>query len=195
VLAAVGADVALLNEVDDSSVRPLTVVLAALVVLAFVVQLGRRDGRDRLTDALAATIGTGALCVTMASLLGVRGGADGDRVVLVALAAVGVSLVVLAVLLLAPVWPHLSRAVSWSTALAVALGAGIAIAVVVAASTHGIGAGSGLVIGAVASVLALSAAALVALSGEAASLRPIVATLPFAVVGPAVLIAARIMVG
>jgi hypothetical protein len=51
------------------------------------------------------------------------------------------------------------------------------------------------VIGAVASVLALSAAALVALSGEAASLRPIVATLPFAVVGPAVLIAARIMVG
>jgi molybdopterin synthase sulfur carrier subunit len=194
-LAAIAADVVLLNEVDDASVRPLTVVLAALVVVAFVVQLARRDGRDRLTDALAATIGAGALCVTMASLLGVRGGADGGGVVLIALAAVGSSLVVLALLLWLPVLPAVSRTALLTATLLIALGVGVGAGAGVAGGVSGVSGGAGAVIAAVATVLALTAAWLVVLAGDAVPLRPIVATLPIAVVGPAVLIVARIMVG
>jgi sulfur-carrier protein len=216
VLAAAAADIALLDEVDDSSVRPLTVVLAALVVVAFVVQLARRDGRDRLTEALSATVGAGALCLTMASLLGVRGGESGAVVVAVAVGAVGAALVVVAGVLMLPFWPLVTRPVAVAVALAVGLAVGSSVAALIGSTGHGVGAGAGTAIGAAATALALSAVALVAAAGSPSDddseadaddragagqrtrsgrLRPIAATVPIAVIGPVVLIIARIMVG
>ncbi len=205
-LAAIAADVALLNEVDDANIRPLTVVFGALVVAAFLVQLGRRDGRDRLTDALAATLAAGGLCLTMASLLGVRGAVHGGGVVALALIAVGVGLL--------PIGARLPLPVSLPLGLALGMAAGG----FVGHAIRGIGGGAGLVLASVADVLALAAATLVTMSkagvpdaaeavsqpspddehdgGSAvkAGLRSLAATVPVAVVGPAVLVIARIMV-
>jgi molybdopterin synthase sulfur carrier subunit len=222
VLAAAAADIALLDEVDDASVRPLTVVLAALVVAAFVVQLARRDGRDRLTDALSATVGAGALCLTMASLLGVRGAESGAVVVAVAVGAVGAALVIVAGVLMLPFWPSATRPVAVAAALALGLGVGTGVAALIGSAGHGVGTGAAAAIGAAATALALSAVALIAAAGlatnasaaadtsqgadaeqqagadqrsRAGRIRPITATVPLAVIGPAVLIIARIMVG
>ncbi len=196
---AVAADVALLRSADHSDVRALTAVLAVVVGLAFVVQLVRRDGRARLTDALAATIATGALAIAGAVLLGVRGGRAGADVVAVALVAGG--LAVLPVQRRLPLW------LSGPLGLAVGVGVGVAVAGEIA----DVGAGSGSAVAATAAVLALVARIAVGAIGAAGAsgvagasssgigtLRrgwPVATTLPIALLAPAVLVVARITVG
>jgi hypothetical protein len=111
IAAAVGADVALVRSRDHTDVRAVAGVLAALVGVAFVVQLLRRDGRERLTAALAATVATGALAICGAVLLGVRGGRGGSDVVAVALVAVGAGVLPVQrqLPLWASLWPPVAR--------------------------------------------------------------------------------------
>jgi hypothetical protein len=207
VAGAVAADVAVLRSADTADpagaagaasaasradVRALTAVLAVVVGLAFVVQLVRRDGRARLTDALAVTIATGALAVAGAVLLGVRGGRAGADVVAVALVAGG--LAVLPVQRWLPLW--------LSAPLGLAIGVGVGVAI--ASQSADVGAGSGSAVAVTAAVLALVARVAVGFSGVSASWPglqtprrawPVATTLPIALLAPAVLVVARITVG
>jgi hypothetical protein len=191
VVAAAGgiaADVSLARSHDHADVRALTAVLAVVVGAAFVVQLGRRDGRARLTDALTATVATGALAIAGAVLLGARGGPAGADVVAVALVAGG-----LAVL---PVQPRLPLWLSAPLGLLIGIGVGVAVA----QQNADVGTGAGLALASTAAVLALAGRVAVATStagdGSApARIWPVASTLPIALLAPAVLVVARAVVG
>jgi hypothetical protein len=145
VAAAVAADIVLLRVHDGANVRALAGVLAGLVILAFVVQLARRDGRERLTNALAASVATGALAVAVAVLMAVRGGPHGSTVIAVALTSVAVG--VLPVQRQVPLWASLPGG------LAVGAGAGL----LVSRQTDAFGLGAAAVIALVAVALAVVA--------------------------------------
>jgi len=183
VAAVAAADVVLLRDHDQAAVRALAGVLAGLVILAFVVQLARRDGRDRLTNALAASIATGALGIAAAVLLAVRGGPHGTT--LVAIAVSGVAVGVLPLQRRVPLW------VAVPGGLALGVGAGMLV------SGHAgvFGLGTGAVVALVAVALAVGARAALARVPEGVVAWPVAATLPIVVVPPAVLVVARIMVG
>ena len=183
VAAVAVADGVLLRDHDRATVRALAGVLAGLVILAFVVQLARRDGRDRLTNALAASIATGALGIAAAVLLAVRGGPHGTT--LVAVAVTGVAVGVLPFQRAVPLW------VAVPGGLALGIGAGMLV------SGHAgvFGLGTGAVVALVAVVLAVGARVALARVPEGVVAWPVVATLPIVVVPPAVLVVARIMVG
>jgi hypothetical protein len=183
VAAAVTADLVLLRVHDRANVRALAGVLAGLVILAFVVQLARRDGRERLTNALAASVAAGALAVAVAVLLAVRGGPHGTTVVAVALTSVAVG--VLPVQRQVPVWASLPGG------LAMGAGAGL----LVSHQTDAFGLGAAAVIALVAVALAVGARAALAKMPPGLVAWAVVATLPLVVVPPAVLVVARIMVG
>lgn len=181
IAGAVAADVSLLRSRDHGDVRALTAVLAIMVGLAFVVQLARRDGRARLTDALAATVAAGALAIAAAVLLGVRGGRAGVDVVAVALAAGGVA-----------VLPVQARVPSWlSLPLGLLIGVGVGAAI--ASQSSDVGAGTGVALAATAAVLALAGRIAVTPAGWRSP--PVAVTLPVALLAPAVLVVARVMVG
>lgn len=184
VAGAVAADIALLRARDHTDVRALAGVLAAVVGVAFVVQLARRDGRAKLVAALAATVATGALGVAGAVLLAVRGGRAGSDVVAVALAAVAAG--VLPVQKQLPLWASLP--------IGLAVGTGVGVLLTQNIPLVGVGAGSAIAAVAVAAALAARAA-----TGELAAAGharlPVAVTLPVLVTAPAVLVVARIMVG
>jgi hypothetical protein len=190
IIAAAGAlvaDVTLLRTQEHADVRGLAGVLAAVVGLAFVVQLARRDGRARLTDALVATVAAGALSIAGASLLGVRGGRGGVDVVAVALVSAGVA--VLPVQRRLPLW----------LSLPVGAIAGIGAGVLVGQHSSVFDAGAAAAIAVVSVAVALAARAVtLAQAGEPGprwSLAPVASALPLVVVAPGVLVVARIMVG
>jgi hypothetical protein len=183
VAAALTADIVLLRVHDRANVRALAGVLAGLVILAFVVQLARRDGRDRLTNALAASVATGALAVAVSVLLAVRGGPHGTTVVAVALTSVAVG--VLPVQRRIPLWASLPGG------LAIGVGAGL----LVGHQSDAFGLGAAAVIALVAVALAAGARAALAKMSPGLAAWAVVATLPLVVVPPAVLVVAGIMVG
>ena len=183
VAAAVSADVVLLRVHDRANVRALAGVLAGLVIVAFVVQLARCDGRERLTNALAASIATGALAIAVAVLLAVRGGPHGTT--LVAVALTGVAVGVLPVQRQVPMWASVPGG------LAVGAGAGL----LVSRQTGAFGIGTAAVVAFVAVALAVGARAALAKVPAGVVSWPVAATLPIVVVPPAVLVVARIMVG
>lgn len=200
---AAAADVALLRSHDHADVRAIAGVLAALVGCAFVTQLARRDGRARLTEALTATVASGALAVAGAILLGVRGGRSGVDVVAIALVAAGVGVLIV------------QRAVPLWASLPVGLCAGTGVGVLVARHASTVGSGSAAAIGAVSAAVALATrAATLAFTpvtdsdpspdarsgtqvraGGQLAVRSVASTLPIVVVAPAVLVVARVMVG
>jgi hypothetical protein len=183
VAAAVTADVVLLRVHDRANVRALAGVLAGLVIVAFVVQLARRDGRERLTNALAASIATGALAIAVAVLLAVRGGPHGTT--LVAVALTGVAVGVLPVQRQIPLWASIPGG------LVIGAGAGL----LVSRQTGAFGIGTAAVVALVAVALAVGARAALAKMPAGLVSWPVAATLPIVVVPPAVLVVARIMVG
>jgi hypothetical protein len=183
VAAAVTADVVLLRVHDRANVRALAGVLAGLVILAFVVQLARRDGRERLTNALSASIATGALAVAVAVLLAVRGGPHGTT--LVAVALTGVAVGVLPVQRQIPLWASIPGGL--------VLGAGAGL--LVSEHTGAFGLGTAAVVALVAVALAVGARAALAKVPTGLVTWSVAATLPLVVVPPAVLVVARIMVG
>jgi hypothetical protein len=181
--AAVAADVVLLRTHDRANVRGLAGVLAGLVIVAFVIQLARRDGRDRLTNALAASVAAGALAIAVSVLIAVRGGPHGTTLVAVALTAVAVG--VLPVQSQVPLW------VSIPAGLLLGAGAGL----LVSHETGAFGLGTGAIVALVSVALAVGARAALAKVPAGVVGWPVAATLPLVVVPPAVLVVARIMVG
>jgi len=183
IAAAVVADVVLLRTHDRAHVRGLAGVLAGLVIVAFVIQLARRDGRDRVTNALAASVASGALAIAVSVLIAVRGGPHGTALVAVALTAVAVGVL--------PVQPQVPLWASIPAGLALGAGAGL----LVSHETGAFGISTGAVVALVAVALAVGARAALAKVPPGIVAWPVAATLPLVVVPPAVLVVARIMVG
>jgi hypothetical protein len=185
VAAAVAGDVALLRSRDHADVRALTAVLAALVGCAFAVQLLRRDGRARLTEALGVTVASGALSLAGAVLLGVRGGRGGVDVVAIAVAAAGVGVLA--------VQSKLPLGVSLPLGLVVGTGVGVLV------GRHAtlVGAGAAATIAVVAAAVALASRGAAVGFTTAAGVRAtaVVSAVPLLVIAPAVLVVARVMVG
>jgi hypothetical protein len=166
--ASVAADVVMLRTHDRANVRGLAGVLAGLVILAFVIQLARRDGRDRLTNALGASVASGALAIAMSVLLAVRGGPHGTTLV----AQV-------------PLWASIPAGVG--------VGAGAGLLVSHEAGAFGLG--TGAVVALVSVALSVGARAALSKVPPGVVAWPVAASLPLVVVPPAVLVVARIMVG
>lgn len=183
VAAAIAADVVLLRVHDKTSVRGLAGVLAGLVVLAFVVQLLRRDGRSQMTRSVSASVATGALTVCAAVLLAVRGGPHGTTVVAVAVTAVAVGVL------------PMQRGLPFWISIPVGLGLGAGAGLLVSSHVGVFGTGTGAVVAVVAVTLAVVVKAALVTVPEGIPIWPVVATLPIVVVAPAVLVVARIMVG
>ena len=183
IAAAVAADIVLLRTHDRANVRGLAGVLAGLVIVAFVIQLARRDGRDRLTNAIAASVAAGALAIAVSVLIAVRGGPHGTTLVAVALTAVAVGVL--------PVQPQVPLWASIPAGLALGAGAGL----LVSHETGAFGNGAGAVVALVAVAVAVGARAALAKVPPGVVVWPVAATLPLVVVPPAVLVVARIMVG
>jgi hypothetical protein len=183
VAAGVAADIALLESHDKTNVRALAGVLAGLVMAAFVVQLARRDGRPRLTTALAASIAAGALAVAVSVLLAVRGEPHGTTLVAVAATAIAVGVL--------PIQRRVPMAASIPVGVLLGTGAGL----LVSRQVGVFGTGTGAAVALVAVGLAVGARAAIASAPEGVVGWPVPATLPLVVVPPAVLVVARIMVG
>ena len=132
VAAAAAADIAVLAADDARPSAPLAAVLALTLLAAFVVQLLRRDGRERLTASLTAT-GTAATMVVLGSLwLALDTVRRGDTVLLVAVLALAA--VVLADLLPLPGWLRRTAGAvaALGASLAVAGGSDLGVGVTVA---------------------------------------------------------------
>lgn len=198
--AALAADVTVL--VDDGGVGGLAGVTALAFVAGVLHQLVRRQ-RARVTEALADLLVVVVLVTSAACLPAALQHADGEAVVRTGLLAAGASLVVgrLADLVLhrLVVTPEASRA--WP-GLVLALGIGVATAVPEAGEhlSHREAMLVGLACAATAVVADLfvdlaanEVAGTVAEDRRRRALRPVTALLPFALVGPVILVAARLL--
>lgn len=107
---------------DDPFLQWVSAAMAVAVVVAFLHQLMRRDGRPRLTESIAATVGGLAVVsagVALAPLPHVRGGSD----------ALAAAMAGLAVGALADPLIGLRPLRQWALFIAMALGGGAALAV------------------------------------------------------------------
>lgn len=86
-LAAVASDALVLTGTGQRPLSAVPAVLACAVLAALVHQLARRDGRERLTASLTATVSLAVLVVLGAAFLAVPTGEDGRALVSAAAAA------------------------------------------------------------------------------------------------------------
>lgn len=91
--AAIGADLAVALRDDRRPLTPVASVLGLAMVAALIHQLVRRDGRDRLTASLSATVALAAVGALGSSYLGTQSSRDGSAFVAAALAATAVAVV------------------------------------------------------------------------------------------------------
>ena len=198
--AAAAADVTV--HVDDGRVGGLAGVMALAFVGGLLHQLARRH-RSRVTESLADTLVVVALVTSAACLPAVLQHAEGEAALRVGLLAAGAALVVsrFAALLLhrLAVSPDASR--GWPGPV-LALGVGVAVAVPEAGDhlTRHDAMLVGLACAATAAVadlfVALAAAEVTSTRSDARrlrSLRPVTTLLPFALVGPVLLAAVRLL--
>ncbi|HYN64004.1 MAG TPA: hypothetical protein VES36_05320 [Candidatus Limnocylindrales bacterium] len=106
----------------DPFLDRMPAALAGSMIVAFLHQLGRRDGRPRLVESIASTITAIAIVVSGASLIVLPRTRHGDWVVALAACAMAVA----AVTDLAGGWKRLR---AWLLPLAMLAGGGAAIAV------------------------------------------------------------------
>lgn len=78
---------------EDPFLAWLPAALAGAMIVAFLHQLARRDGRPRLVESIASTITALAIVVSGASLVALPRSANGSWVVAIAAAAMAVSAV------------------------------------------------------------------------------------------------------
>ena len=188
--------------VDDGKVGDLAGVAALAFVAGLLHQLARRN-RSRVTESLADTLVVVVLVTSAACVPATLYAAEGEALVRTGLLAAGAALVVgrLSDLVLHrfAVAPDSSR--SWA-GLVLALGVGMAIAVPEAGDhlTHREAMLLGLACAATAAVadlfVDLAAKEVVGVVSEdrrRRALRPVAALLPFALVGPVLLTAARLL--
>lgn len=197
---AVAADVTV--HVSDGQAGGLAGVAALALVAALLHQLVRRN-RSRVTESLADTLVVVVLVTSAAALPAAVQHADGEVAARVGLLAAGAALVVgrIASLVLhrLAVAPSASR--GWP-GLVLALGVGVAFGVAEAGDrlTHREAMLTALACAAAAAVadvfVDLAAVEVAESRSEVrrrASLRPLVALLPFALVGPVLLAAVRLL--
>jgi hypothetical protein len=178
--AAVTADVLLLVRDDTRALTPVTGVLAVAMIGAIVHQLGRRDGRTRLTESLTATTTLVVLATLGALFIATEQTLGGPALValaaLSAAVAAGVSMVPLPTGLVA----------------GIAAVGGLVLGLLVAAITD-LSAGPALTTGAAAAGTALAVIMFVRRAKQPALATA--AALPLLTVAPVAYILGRILVG
>jgi len=186
--AAVAADVLVLDGAGDQPLSSVPAVLALAVLAALVHQLARRDGRDRLTASLTATVSLAALAALGSAYVASLDVEHGPG--LVSTAGVAAALVV------AGVFARRRSGASNRYDIVVVPAAGAASAVVMVA-LEGLEVGPALAVAGVSALVAWVATVLVARapgsgSREGAALG---AALPILVAGPAAYVLGRLLVG
>jgi len=199
VATAVAADVVV--HLEDGEVGDLAGVAALALVAGLLLQLVRRR-RDRVTEGLADAMVTVVLLTSAACLPAVLQAEDGEVLLRVGLLAAGAALVVgrLADLVLRRLALSSDATRGWH-GLVLALAIGVAVAVPEAGDnlTDRDAMLVGLACAATAALadlfLDLAAAELLVRPDERrlVSLRPVASLLPFALVGPVLLTAARLL--
>jgi hypothetical protein len=91
--AAIGADLAVAVRDDRRPLAPVTAVLGLAMLAALFHQLARRDGRDRLTASLAATVALAAVGALGSCYLGAQSSGDGAAFVVAGVAAAAAAVV------------------------------------------------------------------------------------------------------
>ena len=94
--AAIGADLAVALREERRPLAPVTAVLGLAMLAAMLHQLVRRDGRDRLTDSLTATVSLAVVGALGSCYLGTQSSRDGAAFVAAGVAAAAVVVVVAA---------------------------------------------------------------------------------------------------
>jgi molybdopterin synthase sulfur carrier subunit len=179
--AAVAADVVIgrtPTAPDYAQVRGIAGVLAALVGVAFVVQLVRPAPRVHVTGWLVATVASGTAAVGAALFVAVRDGRGGVDALAVGLVAAGVA--VLPVQRFVP------------SVLAFPLGLGVAVAAGEAVHRGVVGPGAAAALAATAATVVLCARLAMPAGRRTAALSGL---LGVALVATPVLVVARIMLG
>jgi hypothetical protein len=181
---------AILTTQHPATLGALAGVVGLGVAVAILGQLVRRD-RTQVTDALAAQCAAILLAAGIAALAASRGAHDGAVAAGIGLAALGAALLMGALVDAAARRTWLGPTASGRTLLGVLLSVGVAA---------GLGAilrgGDGAVLGAIAGVLAVLGDATVGvLAGPRRIARPLGVVLPFALLGPALFVATRVLFG
>ena len=178
---------------DPSEMWPVAALLGPALVVAVMIQLLRRDGRQALTTSLTMTVAACALALLPVAWLALRGADGGVHAVWLGLLGVGV--VVLAELLPTPAAVRRSLAVVLAGALAAAL---VTVADGVAAAVPAVG---GVVVTTFAALTAVTAVAAVDRVGEEMGdstvdlLTPLRVTMPIVVAAPVAYVLGRVLVG
>lgn len=191
--AAVGADVLVLVDAggEDRPLSAVPTVLALTVLAALVHQLARRDGRERLTASLTATVALAALVSLGSTFLAVSEAEDGLGLVSASTAA--------AALVVAGVWVRHRRGGSHRHDIAVVVVAG-AVAALAVIALDGLPVVPALAVAGSAGVIAWVAGVLVArapVAGAQCGGLPVAgpaAGLPVLVAGPVAYVLGRLLV-
>lgn len=184
-LAGVGAVGVVAATDGEPALRHLPVVLAMAIVLAFLAELLRRDGRERLVESLSGTVSGIVVAVSCAGWVAAGEIDAGTSLVLTCAVALAVASAV-SVLPLPGWWNSL-------VVVLVAVAAGAAVG----ATVPGLSLATGLWTGAVTGLLVASLHMLLdQLPGlERRATAASVAALPIAVAGILVFIVGRVLVG
>jgi hypothetical protein len=91
--AAIGADLAVALRDDRHPLAPVTAVLGLAMLVSVLHQLVRRDGRDRLTASLTATVSLAVVGALGSCYLGTQASRDGWAFVAAGVAAAAVAVV------------------------------------------------------------------------------------------------------
>lgn len=184
-LAGVAAVVVVHVTTTEPLLGDVPAVFAGAVLAAFVAELVRRDGRERLVESLAGTVAGALVPVCAAGWLAAERTAAGDAVVVTGAVALAVGSAITALPLR-----------GWAGAGAT-LGAAVAGGLVAGAALPTVGLLSGALLGAAIGVLVASGDALFdrlpALEHRLAGWA--VAVLPVAVTGILVYVVGRVLVG
>ena len=184
-LAGVAAVVVVHVTTTEPLLGDVPAVFAGAVLAAFVAELARRDGRERLVESVAGTVAGALVPVCAAGWLAAERTAAGDAVVVTGAVALAVASAVTALPLR-----------GWAGAGAT-LGAAVAGGLVAGAALPTVGLLSGALLGAATGVLVAAGDALFdrlpALEHRLAGWA--VAVLPVAVTGILVYVVGRVLVG
>ncbi len=119
-LAGIGAVVAAGVSEGRPDLRDAAIVFALSVVLAFVNELLRRDGRSHLVESVAGTVTGALLAVTTSGWVAAVRAPDGEDLVVAGASALAVAAAVTALRL--PVWLRSTVTVAAATTVALVLG-------------------------------------------------------------------------
>ena len=176
--AAIGADLAVALRDERRPLTPVTAVLGLAVLAALLHQLLRRDGRDRLTASLTATVALAAVTGLGSCYLGAQSSRDGTAFVIAGVA--GAAAAVVAAALPGP------EVAGGCLGLIAGAGAGA-----VAGVLSDLGAGTGVLVG-----LGCSAAAAVTAAVARRAVHPdplVTAGLPLLLAAPVAFVLARLL--